>query len=168
MSIVISSLQHLSCKVSGQTVYWLVCACGPCQTLRQTRRFTMYTLLGYPSHRTHLKEDNVRVAYHALSMRLPTRARHRSLRGRMYTARPVGKGNADSLAYVLSAVEDEDILQAPNIRNQLKEQDSPFCRDNNRGGGCVPCQAAETRMQCAWHRISQLRSTARVCVPSGQ
>jgi hypothetical protein len=32
---------------------------------------------------------------------------------------------------------DDDILQLPDIREQLQPRPSPFCVDNNRGGGCV-------------------------------
>jgi hypothetical protein len=37
---------------------------------------------------------------------------------------------------------DDDILQVPNIRDQLQPRPSPFCVDNNRGGGCVSLKPA--------------------------
>jgi hypothetical protein len=33
---------------------------------------------------------------------------------------------------------DDDILQVPNIRDKLHPRPSPFCADNNRGGGYGP------------------------------
>jgi hypothetical protein len=33
---------------------------------------------------------------------------------------------------------DAEILEVPNIRYMLKEQNSPFVNTNNKGGGCAP------------------------------
>lgn len=49
--------------------------------------------------------------------------------------------NASKLveASLSTDVSDGDILSSPDIRDQLQEQDSPFCGDNNRGGGYSSC-----------------------------
>ena len=33
-------------------------------------------------------------------------------------------------------ITDDDVLHVPDIRDQLNPQPSPFCKTNNRGGGC--------------------------------
>lgn len=42
-----------------------------------------------------------------------------------------------SIAKILShSIPDDDVLHVPDIRARLQPQPSPFCPNNNRGGGC--------------------------------
>ena len=88
---------------------------------------------------------------HVLSMHGPHRLQpcalhqcrllQRLLSVRVRTAMPTSK-NSDvasegSVQDIMSTdIPNSDVLQVPNIRGQLKGQDSPFCEHDNRGGGC--------------------------------
>lgn len=52
-------------------------------------------------------------------------------------------------------VPEEDILRVPNLRDSLEARPSPFCANNNRGGGCVPAQRV---LDCMLHCSTSTRA----------
>jgi hypothetical protein len=71
---------------------------------------------------------------------------------RVYTAQPKTRAPRDDVGKILTAdIPDSEILHVPDIRNQLQEYDSPFCCDNNRGGGCAFTLPLTADTNLRWH-----------------
>lgn len=61
----------------------------------------------------------------------------------------VDTGSSRGLPIVQQEVREEDVLRVPTLRDSLEPRPSPFCVNNNRGGGCAHASHLVTRVPVA-------------------